>query len=163
MNSGERRNLAWHETLEMHELLAFQSIGLMKLKMGIRKISDPELLELYRMTINGLEMNINELIPFYSSVPVGTANRETINPDMAFYAGDLLALLKTSVRNYAIAITETATPELRGVLTNHLLRGIQGHERIFTYMLKKGLYPSYNLEQLLTNDLQTAQKALHMD
>ena len=94
MNSGEGRNLAWHETLEMNELLA---------------------------------------------------------------------LLKTSVRNYAIAITETATPELRGVLTNHLLRGIQSHERIFTYMLKMGLYPSYNLEQLLTNDLQTAQKALHMD
>ena len=41
---------------------------------------------------------------------------------------------------------------------------LQGHERIFTYMLKMGLlYPSYNLEQLLTNDLQTAKKALHMD
>ena len=35
--------LAWHETLEMHELVAFQSIGLMKLKIGLNNIQDSNL------------------------------------------------------------------------------------------------------------------------
>lgn len=34
----ERRTLAWHETLEMHELVAFQSNGLIKLKKMIREV-----------------------------------------------------------------------------------------------------------------------------
>ncbi len=33
--------LAWHETLEIHELVAFQSIGLMKLKKAYPKVTDP--------------------------------------------------------------------------------------------------------------------------
>lgn len=61
-------HLAWHETLDMHELVAFQTIGLIKLKR----------------------------------------------------AGDLLGMAKTLVRNYAIAITETATPKLREVLQKQI-------------------------------------------
>lgn len=37
----ERRTLAWHETLEMHELVAFQSNELIKLKKMIREVKDP--------------------------------------------------------------------------------------------------------------------------
>jgi hypothetical protein len=37
------KTLAWHKTLEMHELVAFQSIGLMKLKIGLNNIQDSNL------------------------------------------------------------------------------------------------------------------------
>ncbi|SEN24803.1 spore coat protein F [Mesobacillus persicus] len=163
MYSGVRNTLAWHETLELHELVAFQSVGLMKLKMSFRKIMDSELRGIYEKSIQGLERNINELMQFYSAAPVRTARNETLTNDFAFYAGDLLAFSKASVRNYAIAITETATPELRKVLTDQLNRGIKLHERVFRYMYKHGLYPSYDLGQLLTNDVNLAQKALSMD
>ena len=39
-NTYHQTTLASHETLEIHELVAFQSIGLMKLKMGLNNIQD---------------------------------------------------------------------------------------------------------------------------
>ena len=39
--------LAWHETLEIHELVAFQSNALMDLKMSVNKIKDAELKKLW--------------------------------------------------------------------------------------------------------------------
>ncbi|WP_077211721.1 spore coat protein [Bacillus dakarensis] len=154
--------LAWHETLELHELMAFQSIGLMKLKKAYRHISDVELRGIYEKAIQGLTSNINELIQFYPAAP-GYDNRNEVRNDRAFYAGDLLGFCKASVRNYAIAITETATPALRKVLTNQLLKAIQLHERVYNYMYKNGYYPSYDLSQLLNNDLKIAQQALSMN
>lgn len=163
MYRNVRNTLAWHETLEIHELVAFQSIGLMKLKMSFRKIMDPELRGIYEKSIQGLETNITELVQFYPSAPVSHTRNEPLNNDLAFYAGDLLAFCKTSIRNYAIAITETASPALRKVLTSQLVRGINSHERIFRYMYKHGLYPAYDMNQLLTNDLNLAQKSLSMN
>jgi spore coat protein F len=81
---------------------------------------------------------------------------------LPFYAGDLLALAKTSVRNYSIAVTETATPILRGVLTKQLLGAIELHGSVYQYMYDRNLYPSYNLNQLLQNDINLVQKALAM-
>lgn len=157
-----RQTLAWHETLEIHELVAFQSIGLMKLKMAVKKVNDAELQMIYQKTIKDLELHITELVQYYSMAPRGESRDEVIG-DLAFYAGDLLSLMKASVRNYAIAITETATPALRKTLTNHLLRAVKGHGRIYNYMYQKGFYPSYDLGELLNNDLKLANKALRMD
>lgn len=157
-----RRTLAWHETLEIHELVSFQSVGLMKLKMAFRKITDKDLKVIYQRAIKDLEKNINELLQFYPSAPAIQERSESISDHIAFYAGDLLGLLKTSVRNYSIAITETATPELRKVLINQLIRAINGHERIFTFMYQKGYYPAYDFGQILQNDQNIAHKALTM-
>lgn len=162
MTEQERKPLAWHETLELHELVAFQSNGLIKLKKAVKKISDSELRDIYKKTIHEMELNVSELIQFYSSASVNQG-REGLSGDLGFYSGDLLGLCKTLVRNYAIAITETATPMVRKTLTNHLLRSIKCHERIFNYMYKKGFYPAYDLVQLLNNDLKNAKKALSMD
>ncbi|MFD1707725.1 spore coat protein [Siminovitchia sediminis] len=162
MSIEERNRLAWHETLEVHELVAFQSIGLMKLKMSLKKITDPHLKSIYRAVISDLELNLRELIQFYPSAPVG-AHREPNPADLTgFYAGDLLGLSKALVRNLAIGITETATPVLRETLTTHLLRAIKGHEMTYNYMYQKGLYPSYDLPELLKNDLNNAKRALEM-
>jgi spore coat protein F len=64
MSVKDPKTLAWHETLEMDELVAFQSNGLMKLKMAIEKINDPDLKEIYIKNIQELELNISELIHF---------------------------------------------------------------------------------------------------
>lgn len=163
----ERKMLAWHETMELHELVAFQSLGLMKLKMSFKKVPEQELKELYRKCIHELEANLNELIKFYPSAQ-GYKGRseeqsEDLREDAGFYAGKLLSLSKSSVRNLAAAITETATPGLRKTFTNQLIAAIHGHERIYNYMLKHGYYPSYDLGHLLGMDIHNAQKALKME
>mgnify|MGYP003574952742 FL=1 len=41
-------HLAWHETLELHELVAAQSNALMKFKIAYPKIKDPILKTIYK-------------------------------------------------------------------------------------------------------------------
>ncbi|OLS37835.1 spore coat protein [Bacillus sp. MRMR6] len=163
MEIQDRKTLAWHETLELHELVAFQSNSLMKLKMAFKNLPDQELKEIYRKTINDLEGNLRELLKFYPSAPGYQArDYDEVREDIGFYAGDLLSLMKTMIRNLGIAITETSTPALRAVLVKQQTGAIKGQERIYNYMYKKGLYPSYDLGQLLGNDIAMAQKALNM-
>ncbi|MDC2941475.1 spore coat protein [Bacillus cereus] len=141
--------LAWHETLDLHELVAFQANGLIKLKKSVRNVPDQALQSLYIKAINVIQNNLQELVQFYPYAP-------------GFYAGDLLGLAKTSVRNYAIAITETATPRLREVLTRQINGAIQLHAQVFNFMYERGYYPAYDLKQLLKNDVQNVQKAIQM-
>lgn len=155
------QHLAWHETLEIHELVAFQSIGLMKLKKSIGNVQDERLRGLYQNTIQGLQTNLQELLQFYPLAPRSDAS--TPNIETGFYAGDLLSLAKTSVRNYAIAITETATPAVRETLTNHLQKAIQTHADVFNFMYENGLYPAYDMNRLLENDTMIARNAIEMD
>lgn len=160
---GKQRpnHLAWHETLELHELVAFQSFGLIKLKKFIGEIKDPELHNLYVHTIKGIETNLQELLKFYSLAPRDDEELER-NMDTSIFSGDLLAFAKTAVRNYSIAITETATPVLRETLNKQLKRAINTHEMVYSYMYERGLYPSYDLRKLLENDMKMANKALKM-
>jgi spore coat protein F len=160
-NTYHQTTLAWHETLEIHELVAFQSIGLMKLKMGLNNIQDQNLQRIYLQTIEELEMNLNELLQFYPSAPHPGESSEYRITD-SFLAGDLLAFAKTAVRNYAVAITETATPALRAVLQKQLNLAINSHGRIYSYMYANGLYHSYNLNKLLQNDMMLARNAISM-
>lgn len=161
MDHTYHQTLAWHETLEMHELVAFQSIGLMKLKIGLKNIQDNTLKGIYLQTIKELEMNLKELLQFYPSAPHPGQSSEYRVTD-SFLAGDLLAFAKAAVRNYGVAITETATPALRMVLKKQLNLAINCHERIYSYMYNNGLYPSYDLNKLLQNDMMLAKQALSM-
>ena len=156
-----QKTLAWHETLELHELVAFQAIGLMKLKKSIGKIKDGNLKTIYRGMIADLEANLGELLAFYPMAPRDIVE-DRAESDHAFFAGDLLALMKTAVRNYAIAITETATPELKNMLVNQMQKAIKGHTIIFNYMYERGLYPAYQLDKLLSNDVTLAKNAISM-
>ncbi|NJI53766.1 spore coat protein CotF [Bacillus subtilis] len=157
----ERRTLAWHETLEMHELVAFQSNGLIKLKKMISEVKDPQLRQLYNVSIQGVEQNLRELLPFFPQAP-HREDEEEERADNPFYSGDLLGFAKTSVRSYAIAITETATPQLRNVLVKQLNAAIQLHAQVYRYMYQHGYYPSYNLSELLKNDVRNANRAISM-
>ncbi|WP_312473450.1 spore coat protein [Neobacillus sp.] len=163
MSHEERKLLAWHETLKLHELVAYQSTGLMKLKMSIKKVSDHELKELYKECIHDLEGNLKELLKFYPSAQgYQPRDEEDLREDMGFFAADLLGLSKELIRCLAAAITETATPALRKTFTNQLIGAIHCHERVFTYMHKHGYYPAYDLGLLLGHDIENAQMALKM-
>lgn len=156
-----QHHLAWHETLELHELVAFQANHLTGFKMNLADVKEPQLHALYAETIQSLEQNLCELLPYYPKAPV--AARAAADGDLtAFYAGHLLGFAKTAVRNYAIAITETATPHVRQTLQNQLNRAIILHGKVFYYMYMRGLYPSYQLDQLLLTDMHNAQLALNM-
>jgi len=168
MESSERnrpKHLAWHETLEVHELVAFQSIGLMKLKHAIGEVRDDMLRNLYLQCIKDMENNLKELTQFYSLAPRETEEDEEDfrNLGDGFYAGDLLVLTKNCVKNYGASITEIATPVLRETLNKHLQKAIESHGNVFAYMFDRGEYPAYDLKKLLQNDLKNANKALKME
>jgi spore coat protein F len=164
MEHNERpQHLAWHETLEIHELTASQSVALLKLKLTYPTITDPELKKLYAKAIEGLTANITDLLEFYPLAPREEEDEEDLRNQALtpFLAGDLLGLFKSSVKNYATALTETATPELRKVLKAHINKAIDSHYEVFQYMYKRNLYPAYELKSLLQHDVNLAKKALN--
>ncbi|PZE19571.1 spore coat protein [Paenibacillus xerothermodurans] len=161
LTKGYPRHLAWHETLEMHELVAFQSAQLVAFKKKLPMVKDPALRALYGETIQCVENNIRELLQYYPHAPKPGYSRD----DHEFTAVESIQLLgfaKTAVRYYAIAITETATPQLRETLHKQLNILIALHAKAFYFMYERSYYPSYNLEQLLANDVKVAHLALSL-
>jgi similar to spore coat protein len=77
-------------------------------------------------------------------------------------ATDLLIAAKSGVHNYAVAITEAATPELRAALKEQLFAAIDTHEAISNYMVARGFYHPYNLWEQLNVDLTTTDTALNL-
>lgn len=77
-------------------------------------------------------------------------------------ATDLLVSSKSAVRNYSIALTETTSQEVRTVLRKQLADAIAAHETIFNYMMKKGYYNAYDLQEQYKVDMQTTETALNL-
>lgn len=77
-------------------------------------------------------------------------------------ATDLLISAKSGVRNYAFAITEAATPEVRAVLNKQLHEAIDLHGKISDYMVANGYYYPDNVNAQLNVDLQTTDTALSL-
>lgn len=77
-------------------------------------------------------------------------------------AMDLLINAKSGVRNYAMAVTECASPEIRAVLTKQLNEAIDAHERIATYMIERGLYHPFDVQEQIQLNLQNMQTALNI-
>ncbi|MCZ8522642.1 MULTISPECIES: spore coat protein [Paenibacillus] len=77
-------------------------------------------------------------------------------------AMDLLIAAKSGVRNYAMAVTETATPEIKAVLTQHLNEAILLHEQISTYMVERGFYHPHDVTEQISLDLANIQTALKL-
>lgn len=77
-------------------------------------------------------------------------------------AYDFLITAKTGVKNYAIALTEAATPEARAIIRKQLEESITTHEQITAYLMKKGWYQPYNVPAQIQLDLQNAQTALQL-
>lgn len=77
-------------------------------------------------------------------------------------ATDFLVSAKSGIRNYTVAITEAATPELRTVLREQLRAAIQTHENITNYMVAKGYYHPHELKEQLQVDLTAANTATEL-
>lgn len=75
-------------------------------------------------------------------------------------ATDLLISAKSGVRNYAMAVTEAGSPEIKAILTRQLEDAIDLHERISTYMTERGWYRPWNIKEQFQLDLQNADTAL---
>jgi similar to spore coat protein len=77
-------------------------------------------------------------------------------------ASDLLISAKSGVRNYAIALTEAATDEVRVTLRRHLEDAIHMHEQVSQYMMDKEWYHVYDASQQLQHDIQNANTTQNM-
>jgi similar to spore coat protein len=75
-------------------------------------------------------------------------------------ATDFLITAKNGVRNYAMALTESATPEVREVLKRQLRDTIATHEAITGYMMKNGYYHAYNPQEQYKVDMTASDTAL---
>ncbi|PIB54509.1 spore coat protein, partial [Pseudomonas sp. 2822-17] len=75
----EKQHLAWHETLEIHELVAFQANGLMKLKKVLPEVTNQELKKIYQKAISGITNNLNELLEFFPNMPRSEDDTEERN------------------------------------------------------------------------------------
>jgi similar to spore coat protein len=77
-------------------------------------------------------------------------------------ATDFLISAKAGVRNYAVAITETGTPELKAALREQLNAAIATHEKITNYMIARGFYHPHDLSEQLQVDLTISDTALKL-
>jgi similar to spore coat protein len=77
-------------------------------------------------------------------------------------ATDFLISAKAGIRNYAVAITETATPELKSALIAQLNDAIATHEKITNFMVERGFYHPHDLSEQLQVDLTVADTALNL-
>lgn len=78
----------------------------------------------------------------------------------ATFALDFLLGIKTGIKNYAFAITETINPELRKVLHKQMEQAIDMHAEVSELMMNKGwLYP-HDVGKQIELDLKSAEVAL---
>lgn len=77
-------------------------------------------------------------------------------------ATDVLISAKAGVRNYAVAITEAGTPELKAALREQLNTAIATHEKITNYMISRGFYHPHDLREQLQVDLTVSDTALKL-
>lgn len=90
--------------------------------------------------------------------PIGMQGGMGMNEHLI--AADLLMSAKAGVRNYAYAVTETDTPEVRRILEQHLTQAIRFHDRVSDYMEAKGYYHPHSIPDQIRADLQTAQQVM---
>ncbi|MBS3678898.1 spore coat protein [Ornithinibacillus massiliensis] len=75
-------------------------------------------------------------------------------------AVDLLITVKELIRNYSIAITETASPEVRTTIQNQMEAAIDYQKEVVDLMMRKKWFLPYELEEQKKIDLIAAQNAV---
>ena len=77
-------------------------------------------------------------------------------------AMDLLISAKSGVRNYAAAVTEAGTPDIKAILTRHLEEALDMHEQISDYMMKQGWYHAWDTDEKTKLNLQNIETAINL-
>ncbi|MGI5902339.1 MAG: spore coat protein [Desulfitobacteriia bacterium] len=75
--------------------------------------------------------------------------------------GDMLNSTKMSIKSYAGALTEAASPQVRDLLKRQLDDAIESQEKIFRFMEKKGWYKPYDMNSQIQSDIQNSQKVIN--
>lgn len=78
-------------------------------------------------------------------------------------ATDFLLASKTAIKNYATAISETATPEVRDTLRKQMNDAINTHEKITNYMMQKGYYHAYNPTEQMSVDQKASDTVMKLN
>jgi spore coat protein CotF len=83
-------------------------------------------------------------------------------PEMAdmTFAMDFLIRAKEGVRNTAIALTETASPDARTLLKNQLHQGLALHQEISDLMINKKWFHPYELSEQYQLDQLSAKNTV---
>jgi spore coat protein CotF len=90
--------------------------------------------------------------------PINSLNMPEM-ADMTF-AMDFLIRAKEGVRNLSIALTETASPDVRVLLRNHLMQGIVLHQEITELMIRKKWFHPYELNEQYQLDQLSAKNTV---
>ncbi|GBG07098.1 spore coat protein [Paenibacillus agaridevorans] len=90
--------------------------------------------------------------------PINSLNMPEM-ADMTF-AMDFLIRAKEGVRNLSIALTETASPDVRALLRNHLMQGIALHQEITELMIRKKWFHPYELNEQYQLDQLSAKNTV---
>ncbi|WP_088032386.1 spore coat protein [Evansella clarkii] len=88
------------------------------------------------------------------------ANKDAITDEVI--ATDMLVTAKATVRSYAVAITETASPDVHKILKKQLDEAIETHHKIAMYMIENEMYHAYDIDEQIKHDQQKADMALDM-
>ncbi|WP_010094110.1 spore coat protein [Ornithinibacillus scapharcae] len=75
---------------------------------------------------------------------------------------DFLITVKEGIRNYSIAITEAASPEVRTTLRNQMEAAIDLQTEILELMLQKKWVHPYDVSEQQILDLNAAQTAIEI-
>jgi similar to spore coat protein len=75
-------------------------------------------------------------------------------------ATDFYLYLKSGIRNYAIAISEVTSADLRAVLKQQLYDALNTFEAVSDYMTRNGYVHPYDLLEQYNEDLKTSDTAL---
>jgi spore coat protein CotF len=83
-------------------------------------------------------------------------------PDQAdsALALDFLLTIKNAIRNYAIAITETTTSEVRAVLVKQMEQAMDLHEEVSTFMVRRDWLNPVDVQKQFAVDLKAADTAV---
>jgi spore coat protein CotF len=83
-------------------------------------------------------------------------------PEMAdmTFATDFLIRAKEGVRNTAIALTETVSPDARALLKNQLHQGLALHQEISDLMISKKWFHPYELSEQYQLDQLSAKNTV---
>lgn len=77
-------------------------------------------------------------------------------------AMDFLNNAKSGVRNYAMAVTECVTPEVKAIMVKQLEQAVDTHEKIVQYLIGRGLYHPHNIQEQINLDLKNIHIALNI-
>ncbi|ARV47209.1 spore gernimation protein GerQ [Bacillus subtilis] len=76
------------------------------------------------------------------------------------FAMDFLIRVKEGVRNTAVALTETASPDVRALLRKQLMQEIAMHQEITELMISKKWFHPYELSEQYKLDQLSAKNTI---